>query len=358
MQLDGSIQQVQRTKILGRVGEMTVSQARSEALRFVQPINDLVLGVEYDRHTVIALVEKWRQTVARTLRPETLRSYRWALKRILSRFGEVPICEVERMEVEEFLIDCRSEGLSSSAVDTIKRRLKALFSCAIDWEWVTASPVRGRFRLGTPRKARPKTILSRSQVEAVLGQLTPPYDAMVLLAVYAGLRKAEIAGLQWRDIRAGQVLICRSVIRGQQGPAKTSGSETSVPIGPRTAAALTAWRKATRFREPQDWVFAIRTRSPANLDAVATKILKPAGRRIGVEPLCWHDLRHTFVTLGRQAGLAPEVMQRLARHADVRTTLEIYSHVTEEGASAMIENGKVVTSGNNNETGSTLESVA
>jgi integrase len=342
VQADGSIRQVQRTKVLGKVATMTVSQAHAEALRFVQPINDLVTGVEFDRHTVAALVEAWRRTVARTLRPETLRSYKWALNRILSRFSDVPVCEVERSEVEEFLIDCKGERLSSSAVDTIKRRLKALFSCAVDWEWIAVSPVRGRFRLGTPRKARPKTILSRSQVEALLCLLKSPYDAMVLLAVFAGLRKAEISGLQWRDVQDGQVLIRRSVIRGQEGPAKTPGSETSVPIGPRTQAALAAWHEVTRFNKPKDWVFAIRKGNPCNLDMVATKILKPTGRKIGIEPLSWHDLRHTFVTLGREAGLAPEVMRRLARHADVRTTLEIYSHVTENGAAKLIETGKLL----------------
>lgn len=346
---DGSIRQVQRTKVLGRVSEMTVSQARAAAKRFIQPINDLAPGLEFDRRTVAALVEKWRQTVARTLRPETLRSYKWALKRILARFGSMFLSEVERSDVEEFLIDCKGEGLSSSAVDTIKRRLKALFSCAVDWEWIAVSPVRGRFRLGTPVKARPKTILARPQVEALLCLLPAPYDAMTLLAVFAGLRKAELSGLQWHDIQDGAAMIRRSVIRGVEGPAKTPGSETSVPIGPRVQEALATWRKATKFNGAQDWVFAIRKGTPCNLDRVAAKVLKPAGRKIGIEPLSWHDLRHTFVTLGRQAGIAPEVMQRLARHSDVSTTLEIYSHVTNGDASRLIEGAKSLPIGNGNE---------
>ena len=179
--------------------EEPLSQASAEALRFVQPLNDLAPGVEFDRHTFGVLVEKWRKTVARTLRPETIRSYDWALGRILPRFGKTPVSEVERADVEEFLIDAKEEGLSSSAVETIKRRLKALFSCAVDWEWIPISPVRGRFRLGIPRTARPKTILARSLVEALIMLLKPPYDAMVLLAVYAGLRKGELSGLKWRD---------------------------------------------------------------------------------------------------------------------------------------------------------------
>jgi integrase len=336
-QSDGSIRRIQRTKVLGRVSDMTVSQARAEAKRFIQPINDLTIGLEFTQHTFAALVERWRQTTARTLRPETLRSYSWALKRITSRFADVPVSEIERSDVEAFLIDCRAEGLSSSAVDTIKRRLKALFARAVEWEWLAVSPVRGRFRLGTAVKARPKTILSRPQIEGLLRLLPAPYSTLVLLAVYAGLRKAELAGLQWDDVRSGYVLIRRSVVRGVEGPTKTPGSEASVPLGPQTQRALHAWRSAAKYTGPRDWVFANRSGKPRNLDMVATKILKPAGRSLGIEPLSWHDLRHTFVTLGRAAGVAPEVMQRLARHSDVSTTLEIYSHVTDSKASRLIE---------------------
>jgi integrase len=342
LQTDGSIRRFQRTKALGRVSEMTASEARAAALRFVQPFNDRVVGVEFRGHTLEALAARWEQTVARTLRAETRRSYRWASARILARFGQIRVSEIGRGDIEAFLIDAKAEGLSTSAVATIQGRLKALFSCAVDWEWLAVSPVRGRFRLGTPQKVRPKTILSRAEIEALLDQLDPPYDAMVLLGVYAGLRKGEIGGLQWRDVREGEVLIRRAVIRGQVGPAKTPGSETAAPIGPRTARALAAWRQKTRFPRPEDWVFASPKGGPVNLDGVAAKGLKPVGRKLGIEPLAWHDLRHTFVTLGRRAGIAPEVMQRLARHADVRTTLGVYSHLVEEGAVGRIESGELL----------------
>ena len=159
------------------------------------------------------------------------------------------------------------------------------------------------------------------------------------------LRKGELSGLKWRDVQEGFVAIWRSVVRGVEGPAKTEGSETTVPIGPRTQKALAAWRRATRFDKADDYVFALRTPTPCNLDRVATKVLKPAGRKIGVEPLSWHDLRDTFCTLGRQAGIAPEVMQRLMRHKDIRTTLEIYSHVTDDGAVRVIEGSMLLPDG-------------
>jgi hypothetical protein len=42
-------------------------------------------------------------------------------------------------------------------------------------------------------------------------------------------------------------------------------------------------------------------------------------------------------TLGRHARIAPEGTQGLLRHADIRTTLEIDSHATENGPAEWIE---------------------
>jgi len=159
---------------------------------------------------------------------------------------------------------------------------------------------------------------------------------MVMLAVL-GLRKAEIAGLKWRDVREGSILVSRSVVRGIEGPAKTPGSEVAVTIGPRVQGALADWKKHTRFSGPDDYLFSIRIPRPIRMDMVLQKVLKPAGRKMGVEPLAWHDLRHTCCTLGRREGVQPEVMRRVMRHANISTTMGFYSHLTDDNAVRAIE---------------------
>ncbi|MGR6321360.1 tyrosine-type recombinase/integrase [Micromonospora soli] len=39
-----------------------------------------------------------------------------------------------------------------------------------------------------------------------------------------------------------------------------------------------------------------------------------------------HDRRHTVVSLLMELGVPPHVVQAVARHADVKITLKIYSH--------------------------------
>lgn len=43
----------------------------------------------------------------------------------------------------------------------------------------------------------------------------------------------------------------------------------------------------------------------------------------------FHDLRHTFATLRAMEGVPPHVLKNWMGHADITTTMNIYSHVYE-----------------------------
>jgi integrase len=61
---------------------------------------------------------------------------------------------------------------------------------------------------------------------------------------------------------------------------------------------------------------------PTNLSRAFAR-LREAGNVPGVR---LHDLRHTVVSLLMELGVPPHVVQAIARHADVKITLKVYSH--------------------------------
>ncbi len=46
---------------------------------------------------------------------------------------------------------------------------------------------------------------------------------------------------------------------------------------------------------------------------------------LGEDGLGWHNFRHTFSSMLRSLGTDIKVQQELLRHADIRTTLNIYT---------------------------------
>jgi integrase len=53
--------------------------------------------------------------------------------------------------------------------------------------------------------------------------------------------------------------------------------------------------------------------------------LRPAGIRAGLGPIGWHTFRHSYSTLLRALRVDLKVQQELLRHADIRTTMNIYT---------------------------------
>jgi site-specific recombinase XerD len=62
-------------------------------------------------------------------------------------------------------------------------------------------------------------------------------------------------------------------------------------------------------------------------DMVLSKIIRPALERAGVtgKTVGWHSFRHSLATNLRSLGVDVKVAQELLRHANSRTTMDLYT---------------------------------
>jgi integrase len=61
---------------------------------------------------------------------------------------------------------------------------------------------------------------------------------------------------------------------------------------------------------------------------IQRRILKPKGEAIGIDGLGWHTFRHTYRSLLDESGAPIGVQQKLMRHANVATTMNVYGNST------------------------------
>lgn len=348
-QLDGSIRREQRTKCLGSVAEMNITMARKERDRFLQPINDVVSGIEHTRKTMQHLIARWKQGIKPNLKYSTQCSYEWAFKRIEPAFNGSAIATVGRADVQAFLTDA-AKSLSPESLRDLRARLRGLLSTAVEWGWLQQNPAVGRLRLPEKVPVRPRIVLWPEQFWALVAQLRQPYRAIVIVAVLAGLRRGELAALRWRDnAEPGKLLVDEAVYfgnadeeRGQPywrlDTPKTPKSKREATLGPVAQRAIDEWRSArwpstgrpmVRFTGPNDFMFAIRTNTPIDLHTAVARYLQPAAKAAGVPAVSWHDLRHTYTTWGGIVNVRPEVMRDQLGHSSVLMTLDVYSHVNQ-----------------------------
>lgn len=148
----------------------------------------------------------------------------------------------------------------------------------------------------------------------------PELYPMFALALYAGLRKGEIAGLNWDCVDlTRKLLVIKRIFCRTEGKIveRTKGKKDRiVPMNNLLYEALVEWRsrcKSDLVIPGTDWVHS--HRMMAKLCANAE-----------VDAIRFHDLRHTCASNLVMAGQSMYVVQKILGHANISTT-EKYAHL-------------------------------
>ena len=321
------------------VGSVARYPTVGDALREIEPLR-LRLNIESRLGgpvTINALIGRY---IGQELpdRHSTSRSYLTVLNRwIKPRWGDYLLEDVKTVAVEQWL---RSLQLAPKSKTHIRSLMHLLYQNARRWEMVSNNPIDLVRQSG--RRLRIPRVLTAVEVRLLLEQLAEPYHTMVLVAACLGLRVSEIIGLQWGDFDWDNmtVMIQRSVVQCQVGETKTEGSARPLPINPGLAERLRELHKRSTYRTPGDWVFANGAGRPRWQETILQRQLKPAALRSGIGKIGWHTFRHTYSTMLRSAGTDIKVQQELLRHANIQTTMNIYTQAVSDQKRAA--NSKVV----------------
>ena len=180
---------------------------------------------------------------------------------------------------------------------------------------------------GARRNKRPK-VLTPEQCLQILNTLRQPYRTMVLVALCTGLRTGEFLALKWQDFDFDKlsVQVIRAVVRGIVDVTKTECSTDELPLDPTFAAELLEWKKQCPPSADR-WLFpSPRTGRPYEPGNIQQKVIRKAGDKLGIPNLGFHTFRHTYRSMLDASGAPVGVQQKLMRHAQVSTTMDVYGN--------------------------------
>jgi integrase len=226
-------------------------------------------------------------------------------------------------------------GLGPRRINAITSSMRVAVRYAVKRQDLPRDPFVG---IGAAHEeAREKGVLTHEELAALVAAPLPDprVKAAVLLAALCGLRRGEIRGLEWRDVDivAGLIHVIHNYVDTEGRKSPKRGSVRSVPITRAIKATLDSLREVSNFTSPDDFVFAqLDSREAPLAESFFRYGMAKALEAIGISHesqrarnLTFHGLRHTFVTLGRMAGLSDLVMQTLAGHKSA-AMMEHYSH--------------------------------
>lgn len=311
--------------LIGTVDKLPTKADAERAVEHLRmEINRDSAQQQFHSVTVTGLFDRFmKEYVPRHCRKETARVYRSNFKNYVKpRWGEVFVGDVKPMAILDWL---GSLPKSRQVKSHIRSLIHVMFNAAILWEITDRNPVtpvrQSRKRLKTPR------ILTPEQLRSYLTELEEPYRTMVITATCTGLRACEVLALKWMDINFENLTIQieRSVVSKEINDTKTESSEALLPIDPSLGEVLLAYKEKAFYREDSDFVFANAYGKPRWRDSVLADHLKPAAVRAEVGNIGWHTFRHTYASALHHLGTSLAVQKELMRHADIQTTMNIYT---------------------------------
>ena len=348
---DPTGRRVRRMAVIGTVQEYPTAENAWQASNGLRvSINEARNRQPEQTITVGDLIDHYVKTELDTDFAERAKSHatRIVYREFLDRWvrpawGELDIRAVRTIEVERWLSQLTRRNGSSMAASTkakIRNLMSVLFNHAIRHEWLEQgkNPIL-LVRQSAKRQKIPE-YLEVEELRALLSQLNRCFRLMVFLDAVTGLRRSELLALKWEDIDFDrlQINVRRSIYMNVVGNCKTEASRKPVPMDPVLATDLRTWKEASRYPKPGDWVFASSRRGGRNPywpDSVLSEVIRPAAARAGIRKhIGWHTFRHSFCTLLMANGENVKIVQELMRHANCRTTLEIYSQARNEAKRA------------------------
>lgn len=265
------------------------------------------------------------------------------VKQILPIFGELKINKITPAFCQNAVNEWFSTSRSCSA---LKIYTSKVFGFAINQHLITDNPMNRIImprKKRTPPKLKEQKFLDKEQLNNLLSviQSNETYQSFVMfrLLAFTGIRKGELLALVWEDINLQEetLSINKSVSSLIDGPiitsTKTIASERKISIDPQTLDYLKIWKlkqkklllsRGIRVKSnDRQLIF-----SNQKNEILYHNYLKEILDKYPEYQITVHSFRHTHSSLLFEAGASIKQVQERLGHADIKTTLDIYTHVT------------------------------
>lgn len=316
-----------------------------------------------DNITLDAWFKQWMDVYKeKSVRPNTKREYTHIyLKNISPYLGNRNINTLVKSDIQKLIDLANDSGYAYERQDKIKVILKDMLQRAVEDHFVINNPVSG-IKLRVDKEIKAKALSLEEQNTFFDYCRNTFYDNLFNVAVNTGLRPGELFALNIDDIdfdngyiNVDKTLVYQKYLTDDRKefhlePPKTKQSYRKVPINSvcRTylerQIELKKIVSSKRPKQQNDYLFVTKFNTPLN-SQIYSDAIKAVIRQINLvrsfddqfPVFSGHTFRHTFATRCFESGVDAKVVQSYLGHANLKMTMDLYTHVTDEKSLLDIE---------------------
>ncbi|MCH1964888.1 tyrosine-type recombinase/integrase [Paraclostridium sordellii] len=296
------------------------------------------------------------------LKPKSFEKYEGIYRNYIkdTQLGRLKLKDLRATHLQKYYNDLMDNNKKpTSTIKSLNTRLKPCLSEAEKQGYIQKNYCK-LVTLPKDNTTREIKVLTPEQQKSFIAALVGhELEMLFLTALSTGLRLGEILGLKWSDIdfNTGTLTVNRTLQRVteidrngnraskviEQLP-KTKNSIRTIPIPKNILIKLKDYKVQQSKNKLQigelysnnDYVFCDKLGYPLD-DKRPNRNLKSILAKLGIEPLKFHGLRHTYATRLFEANVPPKTVQVLMGHYDISITMDIYTHVMETAKLEAVE---------------------
>lgn len=286
-------------------------------------------GLHYEKHNFFCLAQKMLEERETSVGFKAMECYNTSLKH-LKRFYDMDIEEITPAAVQGLLEDLGRKLYSYSTV----HKVRTTFGMVLAYGIYQGLPlVDYRRVLKVPKTAKKGKRKSPDDliIDTIVENATKvEFGMWAMCMLCTGYRRGELAAIQKKviDFEDNTIYFLHSIEFVHNQPrlketAKSESGELDVPILSLLKPLLF---DMVKDMAPDDFIFGgAKPLTETQLKKRWAKYCNAIGHKFTM-----HQLRHAYAKLLYKAGIDPKTAQRLLRHADIQTTMNIYTEFDEE----------------------------
>lgn len=290
--------------------------------------------------------EVWFKQYSTTVKASTAgHTERMFRLHILPKFEDVKINKITKFMCQKVVNEWNDESEEYSAFHLLKMITQKMLNYAVSQDILEVNPM--QYVIMPKRQAVKKEdkvqFLELSELKLFLDKAKTVLSfqdyVMFRLLAFTGMRKGEIYPLKWSDIdfktKTVDINKTLSLVKKENiiSTPKTKGSNRILGLDDKTLAELYSWKKMQKQEllkfgvriNTDDEQLVFHRKNNQLLRVNHLNGLLSGRMKTNLYP---HSFRHTHASLLFESGATMKDVQTRLGHADVKTTMDIYTHVT------------------------------
>ena len=324
----------------------TIKELDRRAAEYEQQLRRGTLSVD-ENARFDDLAAAWLSTSKPTVSDGVRRRYRCLIEKHLHELSAFKAKDLKPMHLEAIISRMVEEGYAKKTLQEVKQAAAAVLNFGMKNDIVFRN-VFAQVDVPDIDAAEREPVSEEIQQLITRAWQGHRMGVPALIMLYCGLRRGELLALTWRDVDLKKKIITVNkaiTFYGNQADVKapkTKAGNRSVPIPDAILPPLSSARQAggmlvcaaqrsggmmTNTGFLRAW-----ESYQAYLNHCAGGKAAERGRPavLATTPFTAHQLRHTYATMLYDAGVDILTAQRLLGHADVQTTMRIYTHLSKQ----------------------------